>query len=93
MYFNSGLFGSAGGFGSAAVAAAAAAAHSMSPGGGGGGAAGGSAMSHHIFDAAAFRNEHGFSGQTILKWQVNFYSRKINGILYFSVCVNPPIQS
>lgn len=61
MYFNSGLFGSAGGFGSAAVAAAAAAAHSMSPGGGGGG--GGSAMSHHIFDAAAFRNEHGFSGQ------------------------------
>ena len=63
MYFNTGLFGSLqspGGFGSAAAAAAAVAAQSMSPGGGGGG--GSSGMSHHLFDPASFRNEHGFPG-------------------------------
>jgi hypothetical protein len=63
MYFNTGLFGnlqSPGGFGSAAAAAAAVAAQSMSPGGTGGG--GSSGMSHHLFDPASFRNEHGFPG-------------------------------
>jgi len=60
MYFNSGLFGSPGGFGSAA-AAAAAAVQSMSPGGGSG-AGSGSGMPHHLFDAASFRSEHGFPG-------------------------------
>jgi hypothetical protein len=66
MYFNTaGLFGglqSPGGFGSAAAAAAAVAAQSMSPGGGGGGG-GGSGMSHHLFDTASFRSDHGFPGQ------------------------------
>ena len=62
MYFNSGLFGSPGGFGSAA-AAAAAAVQSMSPGGGGG-AGSGSGMPHHLFDAASFRSEHGFPGKS-----------------------------
>lgn len=61
MYFNTGLFGnlqSPGGFASAAAAVAAQSMHS--PGGAGGG--GSSGMSHHLFDAASFRNEHGFPG-------------------------------
>jgi TPR repeat protein len=61
MYFNSGLFGSPGGFGSAAAAAAAAAAQSMSPGGGNNGGG----MSHHLFDASSFRNDHGFPGSSV----------------------------